>query len=188
MSAQKLSRDQVLDATLALAARSGLAGVTMRAVAAELSVTPMALYRHVGDKQGLLDGLVERLMREIAVPDQEDWRALLSSMARNMRAVACRYPDLFPLLFQRRAATEAAVGPREAVYRALRAAGLAEADLFRAELMISTFMLGFAASEGGGRFRDVDGDAEFEYAQNLIAGLIERAAQASAPASTSAAT
>jgi len=49
----------VLDAALALADESGLGAVTMHAVATRLGVTPMALYRHVGDKAALLDGLVE---------------------------------------------------------------------------------------------------------------------------------
>ena len=64
-----ISRAQVLDATLRLASEKGLTAVTMRAVAGRLGVSPMALYRHVGDKQGLLDGLVERLMAEVAVTE-----------------------------------------------------------------------------------------------------------------------
>ncbi len=59
---RKLTRSEILEATLDIADKSGLDGVTMRAVADRLGVTPMALYRHVGDKQGLLDGLVERLL------------------------------------------------------------------------------------------------------------------------------
>jgi AcrR family transcriptional regulator len=180
----RISRAQVLDATLDLASEAGLGAVTMRAVAARLDVTPMALYRHVGDKQGLLDGLVERLMAEITVPDtvsdpvpEEDWRGVLRGMARNIRAVARRYPDVFVLLFQRRAVTEGAQGPRQAVFRALRAAGVPDAELVGVERMLSTFVYGFAASEAGGRFAGLNVEAEFDYmaahVEKLVEGLTE---------------
>ncbi|MBR7836318.1 TetR/AcrR family transcriptional regulator C-terminal domain-containing protein [Actinospica durhamensis] len=188
MRPARISRAQVLDATLDLAAEAGLGAVTMRAVAARLEVTPMALYRHVGDKQGLLDGLVERLMAQLTVPAaatssdaavetalgaDPDWRATLRGLALSIRAVARRYPDLFPLLFQRRAVTEGAQAPRQAVFAALRAAGVPEPELASAERMLSTFVYGFAASEAGGRFAGLDIESEFEYAAKHVERLIE---------------
>ncbi len=188
MRPARISRAQVLDATLDLAAEAGLAAVTMRAVAARLEVTPMALYRHVGDKQGLLDGLVERLMAQIAdaadattdgaapghdADPDDDWRATLRALATSIRAVARRYPDLFPLLFQRRAVTEGAQAPRQSVYAALRGAGVPESELPAAERMLSTFVYGFAASEAGGRFAGLDIESEFDYAAQHVERLIE---------------
>lgn|SRR6185312_11452798 len=180
MRPARISRTQVLDATLDLAAEAGLAAVTMRAVAARLEVTPMALYRHVGDKQGLLDGLVERLMAEIAVPAEAkdtDWRAVLRTMADNVRVIARRCPDLFMLLFQRRAVTEGAQGPRQTVYRALRSAGVPEEELSSLERLLSTLVYGFAASEAGGRFAGLNIEAEFEYGAARIEQLVEAAAR-----------
>lgn len=179
MRPPRISRAQVLDATLDLASEAGLTAVTMRAVATRLDVTPMALYRHVGDKQGLLDGLVERLMAEIAVPagvHDDDWRAVLRTLAGNIRAVARRYPDLFVLLFQRRAVTDGAQAPRQAVFQALRAAGVPEPELAGMERMLSTFVYGFAASEAGGRFAGLNIEAEFEYGAARIEMLIEAVA------------
>ena len=179
MRPARISRARVLDATLDLASEAGLSAVTMRAVAERLEVTPMALYRHVGDKQGLLDGLVERLMAEITVPadagDQE-WRTVLRALARNIRAVARRYPDLFVLLFQRRAVTEGAQGPRQAVFAALRRAGVPESELPGMERMLSTFVYGFAASEAGGRFAGLNIESEFEYGAAHVEKLIEAVA------------
>jgi AcrR family transcriptional regulator len=175
----RISRARVLDATLDLAAEAGLSAVTMRAVAARLEVTPMALYRHVGDKQGLLDGLVERLMAEIAPPAQApdaDWRTVLRAMAAEIRAVARRYPELFVLLFQRRAVTEGAQAPRQAVFRALRAAGVPEPELADMELMLSTFVYGFAASEAGGRFAGLNVESAFAYGAGHVETLIETVA------------
>jgi AcrR family transcriptional regulator len=173
MPAERLSRSVVLDTTLALATEEGLSAVSMRAVARRLHVTPMALYRHVGDKHGLIDGLIERLLQEIRVPEPGlPWQQQLHELAQSMRAAARRHPDLFVLLFQRSAVTERAVEPRKAVYRALRDARLAEEAIPLAERLLSTFMLGFAASESGGRLSGVDADADLAVAEQLIAGLI----------------
>ncbi|MFJ8473567.1 TetR/AcrR family transcriptional regulator [Kitasatospora sp. NPDC094011] len=166
---QPLGRERIIDETWALAADRGLAAVTMRAVADRLGVTPMALYRHVGDKQGLLDGLVERLLGEIRLPDPDlPWPDRLAQLAQGIRAVARAHPDLFPLLFARSAITEPARRPREAAYSALREAGLDQTHVERAERMLSTFVLGFASSEAAGRFEHIDADAEFAYATDAL--------------------
>src|SRR5882757_6663292 len=148
-----LDRAMVLAETLRLADERGLDAVSMRAVAERLGVTPMALYRHVGDKRALLDGLVEELLAELPLPDSAlPWRQRLDAMAAALRATARRHPTVFPLLLRRPAVTEGALRVREAVYQALRDGGLTEPEVRRAERMLSTFLIGFAASESGGRF------------------------------------
>ena len=125
----------------------------MHAVAGRLGVTPMALSRHVAGKDGLLDGLVELLLSELPrVPDDLAWPERLARLAHGLRASATRHPAVFPLLLQRPARTTAAVPVRDAVVAALKDAGLAAADAERAERLMSTAILGFAASEAAGRF------------------------------------
>jgi AcrR family transcriptional regulator len=58
---QGVTRDAILDAALALLDEDGDAGLTMRALAARLGVTPMSLYHHVTDRAGLLRALSDRL-------------------------------------------------------------------------------------------------------------------------------
>ena len=65
---------------------------------------------------------------------------------------ALRHPQIFPLLLQRAAVTPGARRTREVVYAALREAGLAEDDVVQMERLLVTAVLGFAASEAGGRF------------------------------------
>ncbi len=61
------------------------------------------------------------------------------------------------------------------MYRALRDAGLPETQIPRVERLLSTFVFGFAASEAGGRFSSVDvADADFAYAEELLAQLLSR--------------
>ncbi|HEY5013780.1 MAG TPA: TetR/AcrR family transcriptional regulator C-terminal domain-containing protein, partial [Acidimicrobiia bacterium] len=81
------------------------------------------------------------------------WGEQLSSMGQDLRTTARRHPAVFPLLLQLPATTPGARRARERVYRTLRLAGVAEADVARVERLISTIVLGFAASEVSGRFR-----------------------------------
>ncbi len=172
----QLDRATVLRETLALADELGLAAVSMRAVASRLGVTPMALYRHVGDKSQLLDGLVEQLLLELPLPDPAlPWRERLGAMSAATRASARRHPDVFPLLLQRPAATPGALRVRESLYQALRDAGTAEADVPRAERLLSTMVLGFAASEAAGRFTATTEqlDADFDWFGGLVTRLLD---------------
>lgn len=148
-----LDREMVLTTALQLADDEGVAALTMRAVAQRLGVTPMALYRHVGDKQALLDGVVEQLLMELPLPEPTlPWNERLRAMTAAVRATARRHPAVFPLLLQRPAITPGALRVREAVYSALRESGIADADVPRTERMLTSFVFGVAASESGGRF------------------------------------
>jgi AcrR family transcriptional regulator len=161
----QISRDAVLAAALRLADAQGLEAVTMHAVARSLRVTPMALYRHVDDKNALLDGLVELLLTEYPLPSaQGRWDERLTALAAGIRDTARRHPAVFPLLLTRPAVTRAARVVRDTVQAALREGGLPETEVARAERLISTAVLGFAASEAAGRFRQHDQsviDADF---------------------------
>src|SRR6478752_8566029 len=70
-----LSRDRVLAAAVVLADQVGIEALSMRRLAQELGVVPMALYKHVANKEELLDGMVDALVSEIdpAVPGA-DWK------------------------------------------------------------------------------------------------------------------
>ncbi|GHG98924.1 TetR/AcrR family transcriptional regulator [Streptomyces lanatus] len=64
-----LSRASVVAAGRRLARDEGLAAVTLRRVAAELGVTAMALYRHVGDKRELLVAMLDGVAEQLVIPD-----------------------------------------------------------------------------------------------------------------------
>jgi AcrR family transcriptional regulator len=146
-------RAAILDAAMALADERGLDAVTMRAVAERVGVTPMALYPHVGDKQALLDGLLGRLLAEIALPDPAaPWRDRLVALAHGLRATGQRHPAVFPLLLARPSVTTGALRVVEAIYAALREAGVPDPQVPRVERLLSTFVIGYLASQANGRF------------------------------------
>jgi len=168
-----LRRERVLEAALVVAERVGLERLSMRLVAGQLGVSPMALYRHVANKDDLLDGLVTRLLDEVRLPDVSlpaDERLRL--LAREIRALAGRHPDLFGLLLRRRAVGPEALRAREATIQALRDSGLDDEAAGRMERLLSTVVFGFALSEAAGRFDGVDVDAEFDAALDLLAKAV----------------
>jgi AcrR family transcriptional regulator len=70
-----LSRDRVLRAAVALADDAGIDSVSMRRLAQDLGVVPMALYKHVANKDELLDGMVDVIVGEIDPPAHgADWK------------------------------------------------------------------------------------------------------------------
>lgn len=146
-------RPEIAAAALAVADEKGLDAVSMRAVAARLGLTPMALYGYFRNKDELLDGIYGSLLAELPGPEPgEEWRERLRSLARAVRAVGHRHPAAFPLLLTRPPATADGVRAVERVYRVLLDAGVGEEEVARVERMVSTFVLGFVLSEVTERF------------------------------------
>ena len=70
-----LSRERVLHAAVALADEAGVESLSMRKLSQKLDVVPMALYKHVANKEELLDGMVEVIISEIDTQVRgEDWK------------------------------------------------------------------------------------------------------------------
>ena len=98
-----LSAQQIVRTALELGDRDGAAAITVRRVAAELGVTPMALYRHVGGKDGLLDAIVDHVYGQVELPsrDEPDWWAGLAAIMRSARAVLLAHPAAAALVITR---------------------------------------------------------------------------------------
>jgi len=70
-----LNRARVLESAVAVADASGLEALSMRSLADTLGVVPMALYKHVANKDELIDGMIDVVVGEIAPPlTGIDWR------------------------------------------------------------------------------------------------------------------
>jgi AcrR family transcriptional regulator len=89
----RLSRDRVLGAAVALADEIGVNALSMRKLAEELGVVPMALYKHVTDKDELLDGMVDIVVSEIEPPVSDtDWRSAVRQRILSARRALQRHP------------------------------------------------------------------------------------------------
>lgn len=90
-----LDADAVVAAGVDLAHALGVESIGVRAVAARLDVTPMALYRHVEDGAALRTAIIDRLLAEVPhVPQPGAWHDRYRTWARSARPVFARTPGL----------------------------------------------------------------------------------------------
>ncbi|MEM7096269.1 MAG: TetR/AcrR family transcriptional regulator C-terminal domain-containing protein [Actinomycetota bacterium] len=88
-----LTRDAIVSAAIALADANGLAGLSMRKVAAELGYEVMSLYNHVANKTDLLRAMVDQAAGEIETPgDDEPWRPAIRTHAVATKQMFERHP------------------------------------------------------------------------------------------------
>jgi TetR/AcrR family tetracycline transcriptional repressor len=120
----------VVEGALSLAEAEGLGAVTIRRLAKELGVTPMALYWHFRSKDELLNGMASSVFEEVdlsvdaSAAWQEQLRALLGSMLDVLRA----HPSTAILLSTRTASSEGSLRATEVVLDVLRRGGFSPTE------------------------------------------------------------
>jgi AcrR family transcriptional regulator len=94
----QLNTEAIAAAAFGVLVRGGVEGFSMRAVAASLSVTPMALYNHVRDKAGLAELVINVAFDQNPLPPPTgDWREDLYAAAHWMLEGGIRQPALLKL-------------------------------------------------------------------------------------------
>ena len=91
----EITIDGIVDAALAIVRRAGVSGLSMRALADELSLSSMATYHYVKDKDELVDLLIDRTLAQVWLPEvpggfEARWREHFSRTRRMFRD----YPGL----------------------------------------------------------------------------------------------
>jgi AcrR family transcriptional regulator len=88
-----LTRDRIVRAGLEIADATGVDAVTMRRVAQDLGFEAMSLYRHVADKDDLLNGMLDVVLAEWEHPsDDPDWARAVRTSALSVHAALRRHP------------------------------------------------------------------------------------------------
>src|SRR6476646_996338 len=81
-SREPLSRERILREALRIADESGVEALTMRRLADDLGFEAMSLYRHVANKDDVLDGVLDLVLAEIESPAVEgEWDAAIRRSA-----------------------------------------------------------------------------------------------------------
>jgi TetR/AcrR family transcriptional regulator, tetracycline repressor protein len=122
----RLSKRAVVDRGLALADEVGLDKLTIRRLAEELGVTPMALYWHFHSKEELLSGLADRVWGEIDtdIDRTQPWSRQLQGLLESLVAVLRAHPCASPLLLvSEKQRSDAALNATEVTMEVLRSAG-----------------------------------------------------------------
>ncbi|WP_417308430.1 TetR/AcrR family transcriptional regulator [Devosia sp.] len=147
----------MLRKALALADGEGLDALSMRRLGRELGAGAMSLYHHVGDKEELLDGMVDLVFAEIHSPEsQTDWQAAMRARAVSARDVLARHPWAIALMESRTTPGPANLRHREAVAACLRKAGFSVRMATHANWLLDSYIYGFALQEANLPFSNAD--------------------------------
>lgn len=97
--ARTLDYETITAAAIAIADEAGLDAVTMRKVASRVDHSPMALYRHVGNKEDLEELMYDAALGELDLASARsgDWRTDLAHLAGVNRRMHHRHPWMIHL-------------------------------------------------------------------------------------------
>jgi AcrR family transcriptional regulator len=137
-----------LRAALDLADREGIGSLTMRRLGQELGVEAMSLYNHVVGKDDILDGLVDLVFSEIAMPsDGGGWEAAMRERAISVRNALLRHPWATGLLESRSSGGDETLRHHDWVLGKLRDAGFSVEMAAHAYSVMDSYIYGFAMQQ-----------------------------------------
>jgi AcrR family transcriptional regulator len=140
-----LSRERVLRAAVALADQAGVDALSMRRLAQELGVVPMALYKHVASKDELLDGMVDVVVGEIDPPASgTDWKTAIRRRVLSARGALLRHPWASQILESRTDPTPAVLEYMDSMIGMFRAGGFSIDLTHHAMHAMGSRLLGFS--------------------------------------------
>jgi AcrR family transcriptional regulator len=199
-----LTKGRVLQAAVDVADREGLDALTMRRLGAELGVEAMSLYKHVANKEEILDGIVELVVGEIEIPSEgTEWKEAMRRRTVSAREVLSRHSWAIGLLEARGSRGPTARRYLDAILGNLRSAGFSIENAVHAFWVLDCYVYGHVIQEtslafnGSEELTDSAGfdeyphlveiaqparrsaysfDNEFEFGLDLILDALDRAA------------
>jgi AcrR family transcriptional regulator len=139
----RLSRDAIVDAARAVIEAEGVERLTMRRIADKVGSSPMAIYRHVRDKDELLVAVLDRLVAELPRPRlPAEPRARLNRLWRFLHDGLAAHPWVAELLAQGDLMAPNVLPTLELITAASMASGLSEAESAQAYRIVWSFTVG----------------------------------------------
>lgn len=148
-----LTRNRILTTALQLIDAEGIGSLSMRRLATELGVDPMAIYHHLPSKATVLAGVVERVFDDLQLPEihSSSWQEQVRAFARSYYNLTCAHPNLvFYLVTDPECSSSAALAANEILYAALMAAGLPPRLIVLAADLVVDYLNGFALAASSG--------------------------------------
>ncbi|GGT32229.1 TetR/AcrR family transcriptional regulator [Nonomuraea spiralis] len=147
-----LSLDRIVSEAVRLLDEEGLEALSMRSLGTRLDAGATSLYRHVANKDELIELVVDEVYGELRVPSAEEaagWRDGLATSARSLRAVILRHPWLASVLGQ---AGLTNLGPNvmrrsEDLLALVHGAGFAPGEADQAVNTLLAYVIGMTVSE-----------------------------------------
>ena len=143
-----LTRNRIVEAAVSLADAGGFDSFSMRNLAAQLGAAPMALYRHVANKEDLIDGMVDVVFAEMYPPAiGGDWKSELRKRGISARAALKHHPWAVGLMETRLHPGPASARHHNATMGCLREAGFPFREAVHAYNLLDSYTYGFALQE-----------------------------------------
>ncbi|WP_328966742.1 TetR/AcrR family transcriptional regulator C-terminal domain-containing protein [Streptomyces sp. NBC_00239] len=162
-----LNRERVLRAAVALADENGIESLSMRRLAQELGVVPMALYKHVPNKEQLLDGMVDTVIARIDVPEGgTGWKDVVRRRVLSARRALLRHRWAAQVIESRTGPTPAVLEYLDSMIGAFRDGGFSVDLTHHAMHAMGSRLLGFSQE----LFDDSGNAAPSGGAEELAAG------------------
>jgi AcrR family transcriptional regulator len=158
-----LSRERILRTAVALADQGGVQAASMRKIAQELGVVPMALYKHVAGKDELLDGMIDVVVGEIDPPsaDEVEWKAAVRQRILSARQALLRHPWASRVMESRMEPTPTVLAYMDSMIGMFRAGGFSMDLTHHAMHAMGSRLMGFT-QELFNDTADVDPEVEAE--------------------------
>ncbi|MFE7122992.1 TetR/AcrR family transcriptional regulator [Streptomyces sp. NPDC057617] len=142
---------QIQRQALEIVDREGLAGLSMRSLAAALRTGPMTLYNYLDGRDGLEELVVDAVAAKVPRTEPtDDWTADARTAATALWSTVREHPAAIPLILTRRTSSPGALAPAEALAAALARSGRTGFDLLVAFRAVMGFVMGIAQSELAG--------------------------------------
>jgi TetR/AcrR family transcriptional regulator, tetracycline repressor protein len=144
-----LTRDQIVDAAISVIEDGHYEDMTIRSLAKSLGVAPMSLYRHIHDKDDLLDEISDRFLSKTLKrkKESEDWREWIMDSAKRFRQLLVSQPAVLHVYLSHPVASSIALERMELVLGVLQDAGFSVEDAKRTYAAVHTYTIGFSALE-----------------------------------------
>ncbi len=143
----ELDADAIVAAAVEILLEQGLDAVSMRNVSARLGVSPVPVYRRIGNKEALLDAVADRLLADLAPPRglDETWLEYAARWSAELRG-RLRIADTRLILAHRR---EAYVEASRTLIDVMRSNGFPADAAVQACRLLMWATVGFVAMEAG---------------------------------------
>jgi AcrR family transcriptional regulator len=153
---RSLTDTDVAAAALAVIDRGGVAAFTMRAVAAELNMATMSIYRYVSNREQLEELIVEVLFSEIDItpPRRSSWRKQITALVERVRDAVRAHPQIVPLGLTHRLTSLQGLRLSEAVLDVLTEAGFTGRQRDVANRTLMVYLIGSIQFEHFGQLSE----------------------------------
>ena len=145
-----LTRERILRAGLDIADARGIDALTMRELGQVLGVEAMAMYRHFANKDAILEGILDVVLREVELaPAASDWAAATRTSAVSLHEALDRHPWATKLLTTPVGLRPVRLAFAESLLTYLERAGFPDDVCYHAYHVLDAYIVGFSLWQEG---------------------------------------